>query len=110
QGIGHGQAQVVVAVGAEDDLVGTRYLRDQALEDAADLLRGGEADRVRDVDRGGAGGNRRTHDLVQEVFLGTGAVLGGELDVVDVLLRVADALDHALQHLPAAHAQLVLAV
>ncbi len=47
---------------------------------------------------------------MQEIFLGAGRILGGELDVVDVRARQGHVLVHRFQHLLAAHAQLVFAM
>jgi hypothetical protein len=113
QRVGHGQAQVVVAVRAEDHIGRVRYVGDAGddlLEHRADFLRRGEADGVGQVDGGGAGGDGHARDLDQVVQLGTGGILGRELDIVDVGAGQRDVLAYRFQDLLAAHAQLVLAV
>lgn len=110
QRVGHCQAQIVVAVRAEDHGVGTFHAGDQAREHAADFFRRGKAHRVRQIDRGGTGSDRHARHLGQEILFGAGGVFGGELDVVDIAARQRHMLVHRLQHLLAAHAQLVLAV
>ena len=54
-------------------------------------VRRGVADRVGDVDRRGAGVDRRLDDLAEEVELGARGVLGRELDVVAVARGPLDA-------------------
>lgn len=110
QRVGHRQAQIVVAVRAEDDLVGTFHAGDQAREHATDFFRRGEADRVGQIDRGGAGGDRHAGDLGQEIFFGAGCILGRKFHIVDIAARQRHVSVHRFQHLLAAHAQLVLAV
>jgi hypothetical protein len=65
------------------------------------------ADRVGDVDRARARGERRAHDVDEEVRVGARGVHRAELDVVRELARARDrVLDHA-EHLVATLAQLV---
>src|SRR4051794_26843011 len=87
QGIGDGHAEVVVAVGAEDDppLADRRELFDQVAEDLAIGFRRGVADGVGEVDRRRAGLDRRLRDLLEEFQLRSAGVLGAELDVLRVL-------------------------
>src|SRR5690606_21942644 len=93
------QAQVVVAVCAEHYLVGAAHAGGRALEPAADLFRRGEAHRIRQVDGGRAGRDGGGDRLVQEILLGAGGVLGGELDLVDVAPGQAHVPVDGLQHL-----------
>ena len=48
------------------------------------VRRRGVADRVGNVDRRRAGGDRRLDHLAEEIGLGAGGVLGRELDVVAI--------------------------
>ena len=57
-------AQVVVAVGGQDHRVRARHVLDQVTEDVGVFGRIGIADRVGDVDGGGAGLDRRVHRTV----------------------------------------------
>ncbi len=84
QAVGHGQAQVVVAVDADHRLVDVRHAVREGADHAAHVGRRGVADRVGNVDRGGPGGDGRLDHLAEEVGLGAGGVLGRELDVVAV--------------------------
>ncbi len=95
---------------AEDDLVGTFHAGDQTREHAADFFRRGEADRVGQIDRGGAGGDRHAGDLGQEIFFGASCILGRKFHIVDIAARQRYVPVHRFQHLLAAHAQLVLAM
>ena len=82
QAVGDGQAQVVVAVDAEDDLVDAADVLLQVADGRGVLLGHGVADGVGDVDRGGAGLDGLLDHLGEEVQLGAGGVLGRELDVL----------------------------
>jgi hypothetical protein len=76
QAVGHRQAEIVVAVGADHRLVDVGHAIDQALDHAVHLRRSGVADRVGDVHRGGPGGDRRLDHAAEEVDLRAGGVLG----------------------------------
>ena len=84
QAVGHGQAQVVVAVDADHRPVDVRHAVAEQGDTAAHVGRRGVADGVGDVHRGRPGGDRRLDDLAQEVVFGAGGVLRRELDVVAV--------------------------
>ena len=89
QAVGHGHAQVVVAVNGDDGLVDVGHVLEDAADQRPELVRGGVADRVRDVDRGGAGRDGDLQRLVQEVRVGAGGVHGRELHVHAVALGPA---------------------
>ncbi len=92
QTVGDGQAQVVVAVGADD---GSADVRDSLAErpDHGCVLGGrGVADGVGDVHRRGAGLDGRLDDLAEEFDLGPSGVLGAELDVVAVAFGSTNAV------------------
>jgi hypothetical protein len=82
EGVGDGHAEVVVAVGGEDDVLGAGDLGEEHAEGGGVFLWRGVADGVGDVDGGGSGLDRDGDDLDEEVGVGAGGVLGGELDVV----------------------------
>ena len=110
QGVGHGQAQVVVAVHAEDGLVAVGRVLDDVADEVGEFLRLGIAHGVGQVDGGGAGLDGGLHHAAEEVTFGTGGVLGGELHVVGVPGAAAHpGFDH-LQHHFGVLAQLVLHV
>ena len=110
QGVGHGQAQVVVAVHAEDGLVAVGRVLDDVADEVGEFLRLGIAHGIGQVDGGGTGPDGGLHHAAQEVTLGTGGVLGGELHIVGVSGAAAHpGLDH-LQHHLRVLAQLVLHV
>ncbi len=78
----HGQPQVIVAMRAEDRAVRVGHPSDHGPEEVGDLIRRRVADRVRQVDRPGAGGDDRLDQPAQKIEVASGRVLGGELDVV----------------------------
>jgi hypothetical protein len=108
QRVGDGQAQVVVAVGADHVVAGDPFPdRPDALRP---LARHGEADRVGDVEGAGTTVDGGLEDVAHEVEVGPGGVLGAELDVVGVLPGTRHRRDGLGPHLLGAHAQLVLHV
>src|SRR6202040_605400 len=82
EGVGDGHAQVVVAVGGEDDVVNAGDLCEEHAEGGGVLVGSGVAHGVGDVDGGGSGLNGDGDDLDEKVGVGAGGILGGELDVV----------------------------
>src|SRR5262249_42244106 len=70
----------------------------------------GVADRVGDIDGGGAGLDGLLDHLGQEIQLGAGGVLGGELDVGAVTLGALDALDGPADDFLLSHVQLEFAM
>ena len=83
-GVGDGEAEVVVAVGGEDDVFNAGDAVEDHAEHGGVLLREAVADGVGEVERGGAGLDGDLADLDEEVGVGAGGVFGGELDVVGV--------------------------
>ena len=67
QGVGHGQAEVVVAVDADEGVVDVLDGVLQVANQLPILLGNGEADRVRDVQGGRAGLNDRAQEADHEV-------------------------------------------
>ena len=109
--VGRGEAEVVVAVDGDDRLAAGERLH--ALHERAELGRDRVADRVRDVQGGGAGLQHGRVDLQQVVRVGARGVLGGELDLgvaAELLAPVADPADRLGERLVAVDAQLVLEV
>ena len=82
QAVGDRHAQVIVAVHREADAVDAAHVLAQVAEQLRELIRHGVADRIGNVDRGGAGVDRRLHHLREELELGARGVLGGELHVL----------------------------
>ena len=70
QAVGHGQAQVVVAMDADHGLVDVRHALAERADDVADVRRRGVADRVGNVDRGGAGVDGRLDHSAEKIDLG----------------------------------------
>ena len=91
--VGDGEAEVVVAMGAEDRAVGVGHPLDDRLEEAGDLVRRRVSDRVGQVDRGRAGIDDGLDDATQEIQVAAGGVFGRELDVVGVAARARDGID-----------------
>ncbi len=96
QRVGHGQAQVVVAMDMDDRLADVRHVLHQVRDQPAELDRHGVAHRVGNVHRLRAGIDHGLADLRQEIRLRAGGVLRAELHVVTVLQRVLDAPDGLL--------------
>ena len=108
--VGDGQAEVVVAVHAQDDAAQVRHELVQLAEELGVLVRHRVADGVRDVDRGRAFVERDLQHLGGELELGAGRVHRRELHVVGVLLRVRDGGARLALHVVARRLQLVLDV
>ncbi len=89
EAVGHGQAEIVVAVDADHRAVDVRHALDEGSDDVAEVRRRGVADGVGNVDRRRAGVDRGFDDLAEEVELGARGVFGRELDVVAVAARRA---------------------
>ncbi len=83
-GIGYGEAEVVVAVRGEDDVLDAGDAGADVEEHLRVVLRDAVADGVGEVEGGGAGLDGDLADLDEEVAVGAGGVLGGELDVVAI--------------------------
>ena len=106
----HGQAEVVVAVDGQHDVLELRDALVQAGQELRVLVRHRVADRVRDVDRGRALRDRGGDHLGGEVDVGAGGVHRAELDVLDQRARVGDRGLGLAQHVLARGLQLVLDV
>ena len=83
-GVRDGEAEVVVAVGGEDDVFDAGHAGADMRNICGVVLRDAVADGVGEVEGGGAGLDGDLADLDEEVAVGAGGVLGGELDVVAV--------------------------
>ena len=90
EGVGDGEAEVVVAVDRQHDVAQARHQVVEAAEEGAVLVRHRVADGVGDVDRRGALVERDLHDLGGVLDVGAGGVHGRELDVLDQRARVGD--------------------
>mmetsp|Transcript_9450 Transcript_9450/g.38649 ORF Transcript_9450/g.38649 Transcript_9450/m.38649 type:complete len:493 (-) Transcript_9450:531-2009(-) len=80
EGVGGGQAEVVLAVRGNDVLA--RDVRLDARDELAELLGEADADGVRDVQRRRARLDNRGENAVEELGVGPARVLGGELHVL----------------------------
>jgi len=110
QAVGHRHAQVVVTVNAQHHLVDAAHVLFQVGDGGSVLAGHGIADRVGNVDGGGAGLDGALDHLGQEVQLGAGGVLGRELDVLAVTAGPLDPFDSPTNNLLLGHLQLELAV
>ena len=108
KGVGHGQAQVVVAV--RGDHVVAAHPRPDRPDALGPLGRGGETHGVRDVERAGAAVDGRLEHIAHEVEVRAGGVLGTELDVVGVLACTRHRRCGLGKHLGGAHLELELHV
>ena len=108
EGVGDGHAEIVVAVGGEDDVLGARNLCEQHAEGGGVLVGRGVADGVGDVDGGRSGLDGDGDDLDEEVGVGAGGVFGGELDVVGEGAGEADGFGGLIEGLGAGDLQLGL--
>jgi len=110
QRVGDRQPEIVMAMGREDDLVGAGDAIAQHRDQRAELLRRGIADRVRHVDRGGAGADGRLDHPAEEIVLGTGRVHRRPFDVVGEVARPGHRGNDAVIDLVLAELQLELAM
>ena len=91
----------------DDHILDAADVVGQPLDAAAEVLRHLIAGRVRDVDHGGAGVDRRLDDALEEGLVGAAGILRIELDVVHVLPGIAHAVGSALHDLILRHAKLL---
>ena len=110
EAVGHRHAQVVVAMHRQPHRLDAAHVLPQVAEQFAELVRHRVADRVGNVDGGGAGLDGGLDHARQEIQLGARGVLGRELHVVAVLAGDLHGLDGAAHDLVLRHVQLVLAV
>jgi len=108
--VGHAEAEVVMAMRAEHDLVGIRHTADDAREEVHGFVGCAVTNRVRQVDRGRARLDDRFDDAAQEVEIAARCIFRRELHIVGVMPRVADRVDRRFEALLAADAQLRLQV
>ncbi len=110
EAVGDGQAQVVVRVDGENDLVDAADVLAQVTDGGRVLLGHRIADRVGDVDRGGARLDDALDDLGEEIQFGACGVFGRELDIVAIAPGPFDAGHRTADDFVLGHVQLVLAV
>ena len=110
QTVGDGEAQVIMAMNADHDLVDVSHVPPEMSDQTSVLSRHCVAYCVGDVDGGGAGFNCFLHHLRQEVRLGARRVLGGELYIVAIVPCALDSFDGPSQDLLFGHAELKFAV
>ena len=90
QGQGRCHAQVVVAVDGYRGVFDAAHVLHEVLDALAELVGQAVAGGVGDVHDGGAGLDNGLDDLGEERVISAACVLGVELHVLDVLLRVGD--------------------
>ncbi len=110
QRVGHRQPQVVVAVDADARPVDGLHVMLDGGDQPPELIRDGEPDRVRDVDRRGTRRNHRLQHLEQELRLRARRVFRRELDVAGIFLRILHRPHRLSQDLILGFAQLVFHV
>ena len=110
EAVGDGQAEVVVAVRAEDGLVGIRHAAADLLEELADVFGRGKSDGVGQVDRRRARGDDRFDDAAEEVAIAARRIFGRKLHIVGELARAADRADRGVETGLARDAQLAFEV
>ena len=110
QRVRHRLPEVVVAVDGQHHPVEPLDLLADPRDALAPLARDRVADGVGDVDRPGAGLDRRRQDIAHVVEVRARGVLRRELDVLAVRPRVTDRVDRCPEHLGAGLPQLVLQV
>jgi hypothetical protein len=96
--VGDGEAQVVVAVGAQHHPVGTGDAGPDVAEHRGVLVRQRVSDRVGQVDRAGTFGDRQLRHPAEEVGIAPARVLGGEFHVVGVASGPAHGAPHHVEH------------
>ncbi len=102
--------EIVVAVHRERYRIDAAHVLAQVAEQLPEFVGHRVADRIRDVDGGRAGLDRRLDHLRQEVQLGTRGILGRELHVLAQLARDLHAFDCPPHDLLLRHVQLELPV
>ena len=108
--IGHGQTEIVVAVHRDHGIADVGHVLIDACDQRAELRRCRVADGVGNVDRGGAGSNRRLNHLIKELRVAAAGVFTGELNIFHQRTGVAHHLGNDAEHVGTALAQLVLEV
>ena len=103
-------AEVVVHVAGQDYVLDTLGVLTQILDAGCVLLRDHVADGIRNVDGSSTGLDGGFNDAAQEVEVGAGRILSGELDVRTELLGEGYVVRYGFQHLIRCHLQLVLHV
>ena len=103
-------AEVVVHVAGQDYVLDTLGVLTQIFDAGCVLLRDHVADGIRNVDGSSTGLDGGFNDAAQEVEVGAGCVLSGELDVRAELLGEGYVVRYGFQHLIRRHLQLVLHV
>ena len=100
-------AEVVVGVYADGHVLDAAHVVREALDSRTEVVRQLVSRRVGNVHDGGTGVYGRLYHALQELLVRAARVLGVELDVVHVLLRILDAVNRALDALVLANAQLL---
>mmetsp|Transcript_5921 Transcript_5921/g.17816 ORF Transcript_5921/g.17816 Transcript_5921/m.17816 type:complete len:424 (-) Transcript_5921:236-1507(-) len=111
QAVRRREAQVVLAVGREDDTLYALHVRSQFRDELPELERQVPTSGVRDVQRRGPRLDDLPQDPVQELGPGSASVFGAELNVVAAqALEVLHGVHRVLHDLVLRHPQLVLHV
>ena len=90
--------------------VGARHPLEDHADQARELVGRGIADRIGNIDRGGAGLDRGLDAAAEEIKLGAGRVHRRPFDIVGIVPRARDRGGDPLQHLLLVDAHLILAM
>ncbi len=108
QRIGDRQAEVVMAVHRDGDVLDAAHLFPNGADQRRKFCGNGVADGVGDIQRGGAGFDHCFQHLAEIAHVGAGSVLRRELNLIAQGSRVADGLHCLTQRLLARNLQLEL--
>ena len=108
--VGDGESEIVVAVRAEDGLVGVGHALNDVREEFARFVRRGVANGVRQVDGRAALANDRFDDATQKIAVGARGILRRKFHIVGELTAEADRRHRRVEARFARHAQLGLQV
>ena len=110
QAVGNRHAEIIVTVDTNHGLVNVTDPVAQKTNDVSHVRRSCVADRVRNIDRGCAGGNRCFDYLAKKIVFRSGGIFGGKFYVVTVAYRSFDTRDSALDNFFRCHSKLEFAM
>ena len=110
QRVGHGQAQVVVAMHREHGFIGIGNAFHQLADGFTILMGHGITHCVRDIDGAGTGINGSLNHAAQKIQFRSAGILTGELHIITAAAGALDRFHGLFQHLLRCHPQFVLHV
>ena len=108
QRIGHGQAQIVMAVNRDDCLVDIRHAVHQHVDEGREFRGNGIADCIGNVDCTGAVGDRCLDAAAEKIVIGAAAIFRRPFDIVGKVAGMGDTGGHSIMHRVRFHPQLEL--